>query len=129
MRFDVGESNDVVVSRMNGQAEAMLFEAPPEVRRDSDVQSAPVRARKNVDDRLTCHGGTYYISCEGCLDLARSLHSGLRPSVETTENRRLDLGAKRRAERPCGNDWPLTPPRRLFRLFPSLLHQAVLPPA
>jgi hypothetical protein len=83
MRFDVDEPRDVVMSRMNGQTEAMLFEPPTEVRRDADVKRAPVRTRKDVDDGPTSMTALT-ISCEGCLDQARSLRSALRASVETT---------------------------------------------
>jgi hypothetical protein len=69
---------------MNGQAEAMLFESPTEVRRDPDVERASVRTHENVNDRPTFHDSTYYI-LQRLLGSARSLRSGLRPSVETTE--------------------------------------------
>src|SRR5258707_10487589 len=40
----------------------MLFESPTQVGRDPNVERASVGTRKDVDDRLTCHGSPYYTS-------------------------------------------------------------------
>src|SRR3990167_10542050 len=62
VRFDVNQSGDIVVRCMDRHSAPMLFQPPPHIGGDADVQGSPIRAGENVDDRLTGHDGLYYKS-------------------------------------------------------------------
>ena len=80
-RFNVDQPSDVVLCRVNRHTTPMFFQATPKIRSDSNVQCPAVRTCENVDDSSSGHGST--LKRPYC-NQARSLHSGLRPSVEAT---------------------------------------------